>query len=350
MAGYLSTRQAYADMGAMGDKKTSSSTQRYFILGSIFGLKDAKPKYEPVSLPNNVQKLPLLKAPTNIDPQVKEEARLLVVDDSALSNENTGVDGTKISLADFKQNSDQISVYVVKEGDSLSVIAEMFGVTTATIKSGNDLGEKPIYPGQTLVILPVPSFKYVAKKGDTLASIAKVSGSDVDTLADFNDIKPDQTLAVGTTIIIPDGEGVVGPHNTVAANPQKPAQKKTTIKVTVKNVASKGYYACPINSIRTQGLHDGNAVDYGAPIGTPFIAAAGGKVLVARLGNNGGYGNMIIIAHPNGTQTLYGHASSLLVSAGDTVVKGQVIGKIGNTGRSTGPHVHFEVRGTGNPC
>lgn len=332
------------------NKKNTPVNERYFLLGSIFGLKDAKPKYEPVSLPNNVQKLPLLKAPINIDPQVKEEPALLVVDDSALSNENTGVDGTKVSAADFKQASDQISVYVVKEGDSLSVIADMFGVTKSTIVSANDLGTAPIQPGQTLVILPVPSFKYITKKGDTLASIAKVSGSDVSTLADFNDIKPGQVLAVGTTIIIPEGEGVVGPHANIAVNPKKPDPKKPAIKVTVKNVASKGYYACPINSKKTQGIHDGSAVDYGAPIGTPFIAAASGKVLVARMGYNGGYGNMIIISHPNGTQTLYGHASALLVSPGDDVVKGQIIGKIGNSGRSTGPHVHFETRGAANPC
>ncbi len=97
-------------------------------------------------------------------------------------------------------------------------------------------------------------------------------------------------------------------------------------------------------------MHGNNGVDIAAPLGTPVVASAGGTVIIARSsGWNGGYGLYVVISHSNGTQTLYAHLSSVNVSVGDSVSKGQVIGKVGNTGKSTGPHLHFEVRGARNP-
>jgi murein DD-endopeptidase MepM/ murein hydrolase activator NlpD len=115
--------------------------------------------------------------------------------------------------------------------------------------------------------------------------------------------------------------------------------------------AISGYFIHPLpGSVRTQGIHGYNAVDFGAPVGTPILASAGGSVLVSRVGGwNGGYGNYVVIDHPNGTQTLYAHNSKNTVWQGQTVVAGQVIGYVGNTGRSTGPHLHFEIRGAKNP-
>ena len=83
-------------------------------------------------------------------------------------------------------------------------------------------------------------------------------------------------------------------------------------------------------------------IDLGAPTGTPIKAAAGGTVIFA--GWKGTLGKLVVISHGNGVQTYYAHCSSLLVSSGDTVSAGQLIAKIGNTGRSTGPHLHFEIR------
>jgi murein DD-endopeptidase MepM/ murein hydrolase activator NlpD len=103
--------------------------------------------------------------------------------------------------------------------------------------------------------------------------------------------------------------------------------------------------------VKTQGIHGYNAVDLAAPIGTPILAAASGDVIVANDGGwNGGYGSYVVIQHDNGSQTLYGHASAVLVSAGDHVTQGQIIARVGTSGRSTGPHVHFEIRdGIRNP-
>jgi len=113
-----------------------------------------------------------------------------------------------------------------------------------------------------------------------------------------------------------------------------------------------GYYGHPIPSgaRRTQGLHGYNGVDLGAPNGTPVVASAAGTVIISRQGGwNGGYGNYVVISHGNGTQTLYAHLSSNTVQTGDSVLQGQMIGYVGSTGRSTGAHLHIEVRGAKNP-
>ena len=113
-------------------------------------------------------------------------------------------------------------------------------------------------------------------------------------------------------------------------------------------VISSGYYIRPIvGGRRSQGLHGRNAVDFAAPTGTPILASAAGTVVFS--GRNGGYGNLIVIEHNNGTQTAYAHNSKNLVKQGDVVEQGDIIGRVGSTGKSTGPHVHFEIRGAKNP-
>jgi len=92
-------------------------------------------------------------------------------------------------------------------------------------------------------------------------------------------------------------------------------------------------------------LHAG--IDIGAPDGTPIVAADDGIVIVA--GSSGGYGNLVVIAHGEGLSTAYAHQSSMAVSSGQSVRRGQVIGYVGNTGASTGNHLHFEVRRNGEP-
>ena len=234
--------------------------------------------------------------------------------------------------------SDQISVYVVREGDSLSQIARMFGVSINTIVWANDLSGSTITPGQTLAILPISGVKYKVKSGDTLKSIAKDHKGDLQEILDFNNLSINSNLAVGDTIIIPDGELL---H----------ASSKTTVASSVSTRETKGYFIRPVTKgTRTQGIHGYNAVDIAAPIGTPIVASASGTVVISRgSGWNGGYGSYIVIKHSNGTQTLYAHMNEVIVYAGSSVVQGQVIGYVGNTGKSTGPHLHFEVRGAKNP-
>jgi murein DD-endopeptidase MepM/ murein hydrolase activator NlpD len=104
-------------------------------------------------------------------------------------------------------------------------------------------------------------------------------------------------------------------------------------------------------SVKTQGIHGYNGVDLGGvSAGSPVLAAAGGTVIVAKsAGWNGGYGSYVVVQHNNGTQTLYAHLNSVSVNVGQGVSVGEKVGGVGSTGRSTGIHLHFEVRGDANP-
>ncbi len=340
------------------EKKGINSTEKRFVLGSIFGLNESRAKIDEIDLPRNMQTLPLLQAPKNIDPQVSVVNPIVIVDNTAISNENVGPSGSAVANADFRPISDQISLYTVRSGDTIEQIAGMFDVTTNTIRIANDLGSKEVIrPNQVLVILPVAGVKYIAKKGDTIAKIAKQYGADAKETANFNDVDSGTVLAVGTTIIIPDADSVVGPgHEAGGADVKakedkaKIAKKKKTV-ADAKNSSGSSWLTKPvIGAIRTQGIHGHNGVDLAAPLNTPILAAAAGTVVISRSGGwNGGYGTYVVIKHPNGAQTLYGHLNETLVTEGETVSKGQKIGKMGNTGQSTGVHLHFEVRGSKNP-
>lgn len=293
------------------------------------------------------QTLPLLEAAINIDPSPEKGGGISLVNGSALLPE-VGPEGT-IADVHAREHQGMMTTYVVRKGDTLAQIAKMFDVSVDTIVWANELDRSAgLRAGQTLVILPINGVLYTVKKGDTLGGIArKFKGSTDDILA-YNDLGGDTTLSVGDTLIIPNGEQVAVP--TVRTTP-RPATSNARF---ASYPSYDGYYIFPMaNGIKTQGIHGNNGVDYGAPLGTAVYAAADGVVKVAnyRAGNPwfGGYGNYIMIEHPNGTQTLYAHMSGVNVSVGDVVSRGQTIGKVGNTGRSTGPHLHFEVRGAKNP-
>lgn len=283
------------------------------------------------------QNMPLLQASYNPNPL--NEVEIAMVDGSALVQE-AGVNGTQADLLGSK--STQISLYVVRQGDSLSQIAKMFGVSVSTIVWANDIKKGLIHEGDELVILPITGVSHTVAKGDTVRSIATKYKADMGDILSFNDLKTDAVLAVGSTILIPDGE--------IAA----PVIRSTGVTSPLRNAGGplyKGYFTRPIvGGAKSQGLHGNNGVDIAAPTGTPILAAADGVVIIARSsGYNGGYGSYIVITHPNGTQTLYSHASRVSVSQGDAVTKGEIIGAVGTTGKSTGPHLHFEVRGAANP-
>lgn len=258
---------------------------------------------------------------------------ITILDDSALMPESP-LSLLASEASEVAAGKGDISIYVVREGDSLSGIAQMFDVSVNTIVWANDIPRATaIYEGQVLVILPVSGLKYEVKKGDTLASLAKRYHGDLEEIAQFNDLDPNGALAVGTEIIIPDGEMVA------VEGSSGPAPVFVDFFMRPIKVGKK-----------TQGIHGYNGVDIGAPTGTPVLASAAGTVMVSRSGGwNGGYGNFIVIKHSNGTQTLYAHNSENLVKVGAKVVQGQVIGYVGSTGKSTGPHLHFEVRGAKNP-
>jgi len=291
----------------------------------------------------NAQNIQLLESSLNYESTgSKGGGDITIVNNNSLLPDS----GPLGTIADIEDQTDsgQISIYVVREGDSLSQIASMFNVSVNTIIWSNDIARgSKIVPGQTLVILPISGVKYEVKKGDTVKSIAKKLNGDANEIIKFNDLPADGQLAEGQTLIVPNGEiaPVLAAKSDLKSSPVRGAN----------GPSYAGYYIRPIvGGRKSQGLHGYNGVDLADYCGTAVMASASGDVIINREGGwNGGYGNYAVISHSNGTQTLYSHLLSSIVSAGWHVVQGQVIGYIGSTGKSTGCHLHFEVRGAKNP-
>jgi len=313
-----------------------------FSIGTIWTLAENDTTTFEVKSEPNSQTIQLLKAATNNDPNpAKGGGDIVVIDDKALLAASS-VTGDAVSV--YRPKSDQISVYEVREGDTLSQIAEMFHVTPNTIRWANDF-DGSIHPGQTLVILPVTGVKHTIKTGGTVQDLADMYKADAREIALFNGISINARLEAGMEVVVPNGELHV-------EEPKKTTKKKSTGIASSGGVSTSGFFIHPLpGGIKTQGIHGYNGVDIGAPIGTSIRAAAGGQVIISRGGGgwNGGYGNYVVIKHNNGTQTLYAHMNGVSATQGSWVSQGDKIGTSGNTGKSTGPHLHFEVRGGKNP-
>lgn len=297
----------------------------------------------------NSQTIAFLEGAVNSDPNpAKGGGDITIVDDSAFISE-VGPDGT---ILDVESNDHQgkVSLYIVRPGDTIEKIAKMFGVTVNTILWANDLPKgTSLRSGQNLIILPIDGVQHTVKKGETLKGLAKKYKGDLAEIVEFNDLDIDQPLSIGDVIIIPNGKE----ETTSTSGSTSGSRAKSNSSYP----SYSGYYAHPVpGGHKTQGIHGYNGVDYGAPIGTSVYAAADGVVIVSKFrtsycGRNcgGGYGNYIVVEHSNGTQTLYGHLSMVFVQVGARVSQNQLIGEVGNTGKSTGAHLHFEVRGAKNP-
>jgi murein DD-endopeptidase MepM/ murein hydrolase activator NlpD len=306
----------------------------FSFVGSIFeGSSVAAKTITTNTQDQNLQTITLLQAPVNINPNQN-----IIADIAPINNDEMLVaDLAGVSTADENNYNTQISTYVVREGDTISSVSRMFNVSVNTILWTNNLNSRSILKvGQTLTILPVTGISYIVKKGDTIRSIASKYNADITDILNYNDITISTPLSVGNSIIIPDVE--------------LSATEIAQSTVISTNRVISGFIRPIVGGRKTQGIHGHNAVDLAAPIGTPIIASASGIVIISRTGGwNGGYGNYVVISHSNGTQTLYGHTFKNLVSAGERVVQGQTIALLGSTGNSTGPHVHFEIRGAVNP-
>ncbi|MFA5828532.1 MAG: M23 family metallopeptidase [Candidatus Shapirobacteria bacterium] len=233
--------------------------------------------------------------------------------------------------------------YRVEEGDTISAIAVKFGVSIDTIMWENNLKSvDQIKPKQILKILPVTGMRYKVTRGETIYSIAKKLQVDAQNIIDypFNTFSNDETFALyaGQELIVPDG---IKPKEVVIDQARYVARTVAPIP----GVQGEGNFMWPTAgriSQRSSWYH--TAVDIASKDGPNIQAAQGGTVVTAGW-NAGGYGNYVIIDHGNGYKTLYAHllSNSLVVQAGQRVVQGQKLGVMGSTGRSTGPHLHFEV-------
>lgn len=304
----------------------------FSFMTSIAGDKVSAKVPEAQDAPNS-QTMGVLKAVVNSNPSpISTAEHPILASENALVAE-IGPAGTA-SDVDETQNG-EISVYVVRSGDTFSGIAKMFKVSVNTILWANDLPKDAVLKkDQTLVILPISGIRYTVKKGDTIKGIVAKYKADLDEVLNFNDLTLSSVLTPGDTIIVPDAE---------QATVTSPVKKTGGLVAALLRPLIGGY--------KSQGLHGHNGIDLAAPRGTAIRAAASGTVIISKYNGawNGGYGNYIVISHPNGTQTLYAHNSKNIVAVGDNVARGQKIAEVGNTGHSTGDHLHFEVRGGVNP-
>ena len=236
-----------------------------------------------------------------------------------------------------KKPRDQVITYTAEKGDTLAKIAEKFGVSVDTIKWANDLKRDSLSIGQELKIPPVTGIVHKVREGETIYSISKKYKTDSQKIVNFpfNDFSDLETFAlnVGQTLIVPDG-----------VQPQAPAIVRPLPPIAA---GGTGQLLWPAGGAITQyPVWYHNAVDIANP-SLPGIAAADEGVVTLVEYLRYGYGQHVTVDHGNGLSTLYAHMSEIYVKSGDRVARGQIIGKMGNTGRSSGSHLHFEVRKNG---
>ena len=229
--------------------------------------------------------------------------------------------------------SNQIEYYLVQSGDTISAIAEKFGISVNTILWENNLSlSSYIRPGDKLAILPVSGVSYTVRSGDTLSKIANEFGVAINEILSFNSFESASLLKINQKIIIPGGK-----LGLTQLSPTRSIYSKSTAPASTEN------FLWPTNSKRiTQYYHwRHHAIDIGDKTGNPIYAARGGRI--ERAGWTTGYGYNVVINHGGGTKTLYAHMSKIYVVHGDQINQGEVIGAIGSTGWSTGPHLHLEI-------
>jgi murein DD-endopeptidase MepM/ murein hydrolase activator NlpD len=238
--------------------------------------------------------------------------------------------GPPQALSSFQSST---VVYEVHAGDTLSAIASRYGIPVSWIVVSNNLSSTTIYPGQKLLV-PKDGVLHTVKSGETVSAIAAAYGVSEEAVRQANGILNGEPPA-GTRLYIPQPKTVPLGSSTTSQGFIWP----------VRGVISSpfGPRIHPIYGIPS--FHTG--IDIAVPEGTPVRAAAGGVVTFS--GWQEGFGLLVTIDHGNGYETYYGHLSKLLVSAGQSVSAGDVIALSGNTGLSTGPHLHFEVHYLGTP-
>lgn len=247
----------------------------------------------------------------------------------------------------------EVVVHTVGEGETLQSIAERYGLQPETIVWENNLSstKATLEVGTELNILPIDGLRHKVAKGETIYTIAEkygLSDAQAQMIVDypFNEFANDETfeLAVGQYIMVPDGVKQSASSSGATYRPTY----AIALTANAGDVSGSGAFMWPASGGISQGYKAGihMAIDIANRSAGPILAADAGTVIAAGW-DNSGYGNRVIIDHGNGFITLYAHMSSLSVQAGQGVNQGSVVGQMGSTGRSTGTHLHFEIRSGG---
>ncbi|MCD4693859.1 peptidoglycan DD-metalloendopeptidase family protein [bacterium] len=259
------------------------------------------------------------------------------INQEALSKNNSG---------NVVQKRDEIMEYEVKSGDSVSTIAAHFDVSVKTILWENNLSEYGlIRAGDILRVLPQTGVTHKIKSGENLSYLAGKYSIDIDEIAKINNIKNVASLSIGDTLVIPGGEKITTSNNNTKINSTPNYNAISVVKNIVNPKASvpsnKMFWPTEGHTITQYYTWRHHGLDIANKQGTPLYAADAGTIEF--VGWSNGYGNNIIINHGGGKKTRYAHLYKFYVKSGQKVDKGQTIGEMGNTGWSTGPHLHFEV-------
>jgi len=222
--------------------------------------------------------------------------------------------------------------YVVQKGDTLSQIANQYDLEVEQLAETNNLRDGNHIVNGQVIMLPGTMIPYQVVRGETLSSIAVRFGCSDEKIVEINELRNPDHLLAGQQIMIPAGQG--GGDRQVAR----------TLPLNQFNWPVVGWISSPYG-MRDNAMHEG--IDIAADQGQPVRSVKDGRVVFA--GPRGTYGNAVIIDHDDGLRTLYAHNSRLLVSEGQWVTAGQSIALVGSTGRSTGPHLHFEMLLNGTP-
>ena len=240
--------------------------------------------------------------------------------------------------------ADATEYYISAEGDTLAGLATASGIDASLLMLANDLDSTGVLESGTLLVLPIEPLQAVTiASGDTLWSVSREYGVSLSELRAYNEISDERCLYPGMTVYVPL------PEEQAAVSGEMEAEYPA-----VTALASRGAsFNWPVDGVISSryGPRDGEfhyGLDIAADSGTPIAAALNGVVIEADWKNDA-YGYAVMLQHNNGLQTLYGHASKLLVQPGDRIRLGETVALVGSTGNSTGPHVHFEIR-VGGAC
>ncbi len=236
----------------------------------------------------------------------------------------------KVQIANKVCLIDKIIEHEVKRGESLWTIARKYDIDIDTLIGANDISNmNMIQKGDILKILPVKGILYRINPGENLWEISQNFNIITDTIIKANNISNPNSVRPGDILLLPGAKPEFGYKERMSSKLMMPVSARIS-----------SYYG-----MRWGKMHEG--IDFAVNTGTKIKASAAGKVIYS--GWARGYGYTVIIEHQRGVRTLYAHNSKLLAHSGQYVNKGQVVCLSGNTGNSTGPHLHFEVQINGRP-
>ena len=238
------------------------------------------------------------------------------------------------TLAREKPGGESVN-YTVQRGDCIWSLAQRYRVSPMLLAYVNNLdSESLLYEGDSIILPLGDTITYTVNEGDTLWSLAEKFGISIEEMVEHNDLEEAGLLLAGEQLAIPLSKAVI-----MAATKHVQVNIPKLENWPVTGVVSSVF------GMRRGRLHRGT--DIAADWGRPIKAVADGRVIFA--GERGNYGRAVIIDHGNGFRSLYAHSSRLEVKTGERVREGQVIARIGSTGRSTGPHLHLELLYRGVP-